>query len=277
MPISIIQSPKKTNAKELSELVKYGIAYIPVPEDVTRKLELIETTGKAYFQQPKYQKKQHPFTAETYEGFLDQTTIGYAVERYIIRASLPADLTWKTCGAEMLELRHYFRYEIIQPLLLALFEHLKIDPKKIQSHFNTADSTLSILYYPPCNTPDARRRLRPHEDAALMTILWSQEPGLEVEIDDKWHINLTKKGYVIVNLGDGLNLMVDNKCHALTHRVLISDNHSRLSIASFYTQDPKVEFINAITGKKIADTFGEYAANHLEKNFPKITTLMNKA
>ncbi len=273
MPIPTIQPPRQVNSEELSQLIECGIAYVPIPENLAKKLELIEKTGNTYFQQPQDRKRQYLFTPETREGFFDQTAIGYDIERYIIRTSLPSDPAWNACCTEMLEVRKYIRHEIFEPLLVALFGHLEIDPEKIKSYFKAADSTLSILYYPPRDTSSAERRLRPHEDAALMTTVWTQDPGLEVNIEGKWHSASAKKGHITLNLGHGLNLMLDNKCHAVKHRVLLPNNQSKLSLVSFYTPDPAGKFINAVSGKKIADTFGEYATNYLEKNFPKLTTV----
>jgi len=267
MLIPIIQSPKRSDPEELSKLAKYGIAYIPISEEVIRKLEFIEATAKIYFKQSKDQKNQYPLTPETREGFLDQATQGYDIERYIVRTS-PIDPTWKICSVEMLEVKNYFQHEIMQPLLLALFEHLKIDPGKIRIYFEAADSTLSIIYYPECNVSSAQKRIQPHKDAAFMTILWSQRPGLEVKINDKWHGNLIKQGYIILHLGNGLKLMTDGRCHAITHRVQIPNANFRLSIASFYTQDPELGFFNAVTGKQIANTFAEYLASCLAETYP---------
>lgn len=267
MPISVIKTPKKSNANERSKLAKYGIAYVPLPKEIVKKLELIEITGNEYFAQPSDKKEQHSFDPKTREGFLDQRKKGYDIERYIIRKAKNAAPTWQVCINQMLEVKDYFKHEIIEPLLSALFEHLNIDPEKISVYFKEADSTLSVIYYPKCTGDKVQERIQPHQDAALMTILWSQEPGLEVEIDGEWQSNLVKSGHVIVHLGHSLALMTDNRCHAVMHRLRVFEQVSRLSIASFYALNPTELFLNAVTNEKIATTFGEYATEHVGRTY----------
>ncbi|KAH7837174.1 hypothetical protein Vadar_010573 [Vaccinium darrowii] len=85
-------------------------------------------------------------------------------------------------------------------------------------------------YYPPCPQPDLALGLTRHSDPSFLTILLQDNiGGLQVLHKDKW-VNVTPmEGAFVINIGDFLQLVTNDKFKSVEHRVLAGTVGPRIS------------------------------------------------
>ena len=96
---------------------------------------------------------------------------------------------------------------------------------------------LSILghYYPPCPQPELTRGTEKHADNNFLTVLLQDHiGGLQVLNDNKWIDVPPQPGALVVNVGDLLQLISNDRFKSVEHRVLASRVGPRVSVASFF-------------------------------------------
>ncbi len=169
------------------------------------------------------------------------------------------------CNEAISAIREHLKEEIILPLLKAIFLNLSIDNKFYSMISNDPDYTLSLIHYPPSDQSELR--LQSHKDTILITVLWSQKLGYEANLNDKWKPLEVMPGYVIAQLGQGLELMTDKQCHAIEHRVIVPNKTPRLSIAMFLGPNNEIPLINFKTGEILNPRFGDYVKQHVEATY----------
>ncbi len=258
------------SAAEFKNLTSQGIALVKITDAVASDLQQITAAGLKYFDLDKQQKEKNRFTPKKREGYLDQNNHGYAIERFISRGSNPAasDIPLNEYADVIQRVRAYYKTHIALPLLRMLFNKLTLSPSYYELITKDPDYTLSLIHYPA--SENSEQRLQAHQDSVLLTILWTQQPGFEAKINGHWQAVMPKPGYVIVQLGIGTALMTNGKCHAIEHRVTIPENTPRLSISSFFGANDSVLFLNAVTGEKIHESFGEYVRGHVKKVYDRL-------
>ncbi|KAL6839709.1 hypothetical protein ACP4OV_030397 [Aristida adscensionis] len=91
-------------------------------------------------------------------------------------------------------------------------------------------------YYPPCPQPELAIGTSRHSDSGFLTILLQDEiGGLQILHDDKWVDVTPTPGAFIVNIGDLLQLISNDKFSSAEHRVVAKNAGPRVSIACFFS------------------------------------------
>lgn len=122
-------------------------------------------------------------------------------------------------------------------LFKLLSEALGID----EDHLNNIGCSegLAVLshYYPPCPEPELTLGASKHADYDFMTVLLQDQiGGLQVLCDDQWVDIPPVPGALVVNIGDLLQLISNDKFKSSQHRVLANRHSSpRVSVACFFT------------------------------------------
>jgi len=128
------------------------------------------------------------------------------------------------------------------------------------------------------------RGLNTHKDSGWVTILRSEEPGLEAYINNKWRPINPKRGYFIINFGCAFEILtthLPNQVNAITHRVTQQFKQSeyqndRFSYALFADSSLKKEVCMGLyeyknDKLKLKMNFDEFLDQILENTYKKDT------
>lgn len=164
-------------------------------------------------------------------------------------------------------------------LLSAIALHLQLDENFFKEHIHEGNSILRAIHYPPIvNEPRSSIRAEQHEDINLITLLvGASADGLEIlSKNNEWLPVKAGPGEIVVNVGDMLQRLTNNRLKSTTHRVVNPPREmwstSRFSIPFFL--HPKSEMslacldscITIDNPKQYADyTAGEYLDERLRE------------
>jgi isopenicillin N synthase-like dioxygenase len=164
-------------------------------------------------------------------------------------------------------------------LLQAIAIYLGLDEHYFDEHIHNGNSILRAIHYPPITSePKSAIRAEQHEDINLITLLvGASADGLQILTKQNDWVPVTSlPEQIVVNVGDMLQRLTNNKLKSTTHRVVNPPremwNTSRYSIPFFL--HPKGEMslaclqscIDASHPKAYPDaTAGEYLDERLRE------------
>ena len=108
-------------------------------------------------------------------------------------------------------------------LLKAIALYLGLDEGYFSPKIHNGNSILRAIHYPPItNEPDSAIRAEEHEDINLITLLvGATADGLQVQNKNgEWLDAKAEEGQIVVNVGDMLQRLTNNKLKSTTHRVV---------------------------------------------------------
>jgi isopenicillin N synthase-like dioxygenase len=122
------------------------------------------------------------------------------------------------------------------------------------SHRNDkpSNTTLVLLHYPQQAVQQGMGHNK-HTDIGTLTLLFTEQWGLQLQQpgSDEWQFVAPLPGHAIVNVGDSLRFLSENKFNSCLHRVVpVTSNEDRYSIAYFLRPENETRFKD-MDGRKV--------------------------
>ncbi len=108
-------------------------------------------------------------------------------------------------------------------LLQAIALYLGLDEHYFDDHIHNGNSILRAIHYPPIlNEPKSAIRAEQHEDINLITLLvGASADGLQILTKQNEWVGVTSlPEQIVVNVGDMLQRLTNNRLRSTTHRVV---------------------------------------------------------
>jgi isopenicillin N synthase-like dioxygenase len=131
--------------------------------------------------------------------------------------------------------------QLFTPIVQAIFQGLGVDPHAYDRKLTGTNFGLRLNYYPPLTAEQAGSgagRLLGHEDVDLLTILPApRTEGLQVwnHRSGKWVRLRAPRGSLIINTGDYMQRITNDRLPSTTHRVAKPGDGSHVARVSFPT------------------------------------------
>lgn len=121
-------------------------------------------------------------------------------------------------------------------LFKLLSEALGLTPDHLLDLDFAKGQALLLHYYPACPEPELTLGTTKHSDPDYLTILLQDHiGGLQILHRDRWIDVPPLPGALVVNIGDLLQLLSNDRFKSVEHRVLANRVGPRVSVACFFT------------------------------------------
>ncbi|KAF8752675.1 hypothetical protein HU200_011915 [Digitaria exilis] len=123
---------------------------------------------------------------------------------------------------------------LLHTLFGLLSEALGLGPTYLTDMECNKGQMILFHYYPPCPEPELAIGTTQHSDSGFLTVLLQDDiGGLQVLHDDQWIDVPPTPGAFVVNIGDLMQMMSNDKFRSAEHRVVAKNTEPRVSIACF--------------------------------------------
>lgn len=145
------------------------------------------------------------------------------------------------CRTAMIEYIEHAK-RLGETLFELLSEALGLDPNHLKRTECLKSQAMACHYYPACPEPDLTLGTSKHTDPAFLTILLQDNiGGLQILHHHHWVDVSPIPGALVVNIGDILQIMSNDKLKSVEHRVVASHVGPRVSAAFFFNPDRSEE------------------------------------
>jgi isopenicillin N synthase-like dioxygenase len=196
-------------------------AFFALPDTVKRRYQVAGGAG---------QRGYTPFGIETAKGATDYDLkefwhVGRELPPGHRLRAIMADNLWpaEVAGFREQELWLYETLEALgRALLAAIARYLNLEPAFFDDATENGNSILRLLHYPPVPDDGPHLRAAAHEDInAITLLLGAEEAGLEILTPERAWLPLNPApGALVVNIGDMLARLTNDRLPSTTHRVV---------------------------------------------------------
>ncbi|MDP4244943.1 MAG: 2-oxoglutarate and iron-dependent oxygenase domain-containing protein [Bacteroidota bacterium] len=261
-----------------ADLYKYTKEFFGLDNDTKRKYEIAGLAGQRGYTSFGKEHAKGSKAADLKEFF----QFGQTVEdKDPIAAEYPANITVAEVPAfTPTFFKAYRAFEASgSQLLRAIALYLGLNEKYFDPFVHNGNSILRAIHYPPITSePASAIRAEQHEDINLITLLiGASADGLEIlSKQNEWVPVTSLPEQIVVNVGDMLQRLTNNKLKSTTHRVVNPPREkwgsSRFSIPFFLHPKSSMSLaclpscIDAKHPKEYPDaTAGEYLDERLRE------------
>ncbi|CAA0806662.1 1-aminocyclopropane-1-carboxylate oxidase homolog 1 [Striga hermonthica] len=117
-----------------------------------------------------------------------------------------------------------------------LSEALGLEHSRLEEMECAKGLTFIGHYYPACPQPELTLGASKHTDDGFLTVLLQDHiGGLQIFVENKWIDVPPVPGSLVINIGDMLQLITNDKFKSVEHRVLANREGPRVSVACFFS------------------------------------------
>ncbi|CAI9091962.1 OLC1v1027086C1 [Oldenlandia corymbosa var. corymbosa] len=159
-------------------------------------------------------------------------------------------------------------------LMEAITESLGLGPAYMSAKMEEGSQTIVVNCYPPCPQPDLALGFSPHSDYSCVTIVLQSSSGLQIQdpSDGKWSDVPNIHGALQVNVGDCVEVLSNGMYKSVIHKVKLSSDTTRVSIASLHSlalnekMETAPELVNEQNPKGYRESSFEELLDFISKN-----------
>lgn len=206
----------------IAELYRNTQEFFNLPLDIKKKYEIPGLAGQRGYTSFGKEHAKGSKAADLKEFFQFGQTV---VDNDPISAEYPANVNVKeVISFNPIFFKAYRSFEASGgSLLQAIALYLGLDEKYFDPHIHNGNSILRAIHYPPITEePSSAIRAEQHEDINLITLLiGASADGLEIlSKQNQWVPVTSLPEQIVVNVGDMLQRLTNNKLKSTTHRVV---------------------------------------------------------
>jgi isopenicillin N synthase-like dioxygenase len=262
----------------ISDLYQYVQEFFSLPSDKKRTYEIPELAGQRGYTSFGKEHAKGSDAPDLKEFFQYGQTVP---ENHPLKPEYPDNVSVaEVSGFNETLFKAYRAFEKSgKSLLQAIALYLGLDENYFDSQVEEGNSILRAIHYPPITVePKSAIRAEQHEDINLITLLvGASAGGLEILTkQNEWVPVTSLPEQIVVNVGDMLQRLTNNKLKSTTHRVVNPPRElwhtSRFSIP-FFLHPKSAMDLSALDGCVDADhpkvfediTAGEYLDERLRE------------
>lgn len=126
---------------------------------------------------------------------------------------------------------------VIRKLLEVLLSYLNVKEIDNAKEYALMGATrINLNYYPACPNPELTAGVGAHSDVSTITVLLQDDTGglyVRASDGDKWIHVPPIKGALVVNIGDVLQIMSNDRYKSIEHCAFPSKSRNRVSVPIF--------------------------------------------
>ncbi|XP_047965423.1 2-oxoglutarate-dependent dioxygenase 21, chloroplastic-like [Salvia hispanica] len=112
-----------------------------------------------------------------------------------------------------------------------------LGPTYLTKEIDNGMQIVAVNGYPPCPEPELALGLPAHTDYCCLTLLLQDSPGLQIlnSGTNTWMLVPIVEGALQVLVGDQVEVLTNGRYKSVVHRVVLSSNQPRISIAGLHS------------------------------------------
>lgn len=248
----------------LEKLMRIGFCYVQLSDPmIIQYLKECMDIARQFFQKSPEEKalwqlKNIIPEGERYQGYTlrNQSKNTNAVEQIFFEPDAPFG-PYEIHAEKIYKISHYYMNSIFYPIIGAIFKKLNLTEDALQSVIREPNRSLVFQQCPKIGEQKNAVRLNAHKDFGYLTMVYFEEPGLEVQYEKNWHSIPPQENCVVINLGNAMELMTLGKCRSALHRV-INATDNRISTVYFSNPNYRHPVRDLINNSVIAASGEEF-------------------